>query len=115
MCTTVYKLCAQLRILNISGIRVGRLPQFVQSPAMVKKAWDKVIAGGYNNQFVVDMVQGDAGTSTNMNANEVIANLALEILGQPKGRYDIISPNNHSWHGILSPPRKEALLKIVSN
>lgn len=58
-------------------------------------ACDSVIAGELNSQFQVDMIQGGAGTSTNMNANEVIANKALEILGYPKGRYDIVHPNNH--------------------
>ena len=47
------------------------------------------------DQFPVDQFQGGAGTSVNMNANEVIANLALEILGEEKGRYDIINPNDH--------------------
>ena len=47
------------------------------------------------DQFPIDAFQGGAGTSVNMNANEVIANLALELLGEPKGKYDIINPNNH--------------------
>lgn len=102
---------------NITSICVGDFPHLVKALAMVKKACaranaklnlldnkkaeaikaacDDVISGKFNNQFVVDMIQGGAGTSTNMNANEVIANRALEILGYEKGRYDIISPNNH--------------------
>ncbi|WP_245831197.1 lyase family protein, partial [Wohlfahrtiimonas larvae] len=47
------------------------------------------------DQFPIDAFQGGAGTSVNMNTNEVIANLALEILGHEKGQYDIINPNNH--------------------
>ncbi len=47
------------------------------------------------DQFIVDPLQGGAGTSINMNANEVIANRALELLGHPKGRYEVISPNSH--------------------
>ncbi len=47
------------------------------------------------DEFVVDVIQGGAGTSTNMNANEVIANRALELLGYEKGRYDILHPLNH--------------------
>ncbi len=58
-------------------------------------ACDKIIAGEYHEQFVVDPIQGGAGTSINMNANEVIANIALEVIGKEKGQYDIISPNNH--------------------
>jgi aspartate ammonia-lyase len=58
-------------------------------------ACDDLIAGQLHDQFVVDVIQGGAGTSTNMNANEVIANRALEHLGLPKGRYDVLHPNDH--------------------
>jgi len=51
--------------------------------------------GKHHRDFKVDMIQGGAGTSTNMNANEVIANRALELMGHERGRYDIISPNSH--------------------
>lgn len=59
------------------------------------KACKEVISGKYNNQFPCDMIQGGAGTSTNMNANEVISNIALEILGHKKGEYDYCSPYDH--------------------
>ncbi|PAF50629.1 aspartate ammonia-lyase [Helicobacter sp. 13S00477-4] len=59
------------------------------------KACDKIINGEYHNQFVVDMIQGGAGTSTNMNANEVIANIALELMGYKKGEYHHCHPNDH--------------------
>ncbi|CAK7035436.1 MAG: Aspartate ammonia-lyase [Desulfovibrio sp.] len=62
--------------------------------AMVQ-ACDELIAGKHTEQFIVDPIQGGAGTSFNMNANEVIANRGLEILGKPLGAYDILSPNNH--------------------
>ena len=58
-------------------------------------ACEQLIAGRFHDQFVVDVIQGGAGTSTNMNANEVIANLALERLGFDKGRYDVLHPNDH--------------------
>jgi aspartate ammonia-lyase len=58
-------------------------------------ACDELVAGRLHEQFVVDVIQGGAGTSTNMNANEVIANLALEKLGFEKGRYDVLHPNDH--------------------
>lgn len=61
----------------------------------IVEACDVVIKGGLDDQFVVDVIQGGAGTSTNMNANEVIANQALEILGYAKGEYNIVHPNNH--------------------
>ncbi len=94
------------------------IPEFVQALAMVKKAaalanmetgrldpkignalvqaCDEILAGKMLDQFPVDPIQGGAGTSVNMNINEVISNRALEILGHPKGRYDIVSPNNHA-------------------
>jgi len=59
------------------------------------QAADEVIAGEFADQFPVDPIQGGAGTSVNMNMNEVLANRACEILGHPKGSYDIVSPNNH--------------------
>jgi len=61
----------------------------------IARAADDVIAGKLNSQFIVDPIQGGAGTSINMNTNEVIANRALEILGQPKGSYKVVSPNSH--------------------
>ncbi len=101
----------------ISGTYVGQFPTLVAALASVKEAaalaneelglLDAKIAraivgaaetlrrGEHGDQFPVDMIQGGAGTSTNMNANEVIANLALESLGLPRGSYDVIHPNNH--------------------
>lgn len=58
-------------------------------------AADEVIEGNLHEQFIVDPIQGGAGTSINMNANEVIANRALELLGKSKGDYKMISPNSH--------------------
>ena len=61
----------------------------------ITRACEELREGKFNEQFVVDMVQGGAGTSTNMNANEVIANRALELLGHEKGEYQYCHPNNH--------------------
>jgi aspartate ammonia-lyase len=58
-------------------------------------AADEILAGGLRDQFVVDVYQAGAGTSHNMNANEVIANRAAEILGEPRGTYKRIHPNDH--------------------
>jgi aspartate ammonia-lyase len=58
-------------------------------------ACDKIICGEFDDQFVVNRFQGGAGTSTNMNVNEVIANVALECLGMEKGNYEKIHPINH--------------------
>lgn len=58
-------------------------------------ACDQVLAGDHQDQFITDALQGGAGTSTNMNVNEVLCNVALEHLGHPKGSYDILHPLNH--------------------
>ncbi|MGZ5847481.1 MAG: aspartate ammonia-lyase, partial [Ramlibacter sp.] len=101
----------------ISGTPVSAMPELVRAFGYVKKATaranlelgvldesrayaimsacEKLIAGEHHDQFVVDVIQGGAGTSTNMNANEVIANLALERMGFEKGRYDVLHPNDH--------------------
>lgn len=102
---------------NISGIPISHFPTFVRSMVQVKKAsaianarlhvmaediaeaivaaCDKILDEGVcMDQFPVDVFQGGAGTSVNMNTNEVVANLALELLGYDKARYDIINPND---------------------
>ncbi len=101
----------------ISGIKLSSFPHFLNALAFVKKACalancemgvlqknradaiaaacDEVLDGKLRDQFVVDMVQGGAGTSTNMNINEVIANRALEHLGYQKGDYRQLHPNDH--------------------
>jgi len=102
---------------KITGVPISHVPEMIRALAYVKKAaalanldlglmqaniakaiagaCDEIIDGKLHKEFVVDVIQGGAGTSTNMNANEVIANRALELLGYEKGRYDIIHPNNH--------------------
>lgn len=102
---------------DITHMRLEHFPSLIRSIAMVKKAaaranatlgglqtpvagaiqqaCDEIIDGQFHDQFIVDMVQGGAGTSTNMNANEVIANRSLEILGEPRGNYKVVHPNNH--------------------
>src|SRR6266702_1879035 len=106
---------------HITGIPMNQEPYFVKALGYVKKAaamancdlgaldakvadaiilgCDRVIAGDMMDQFVTDFIQGGAGTSTNMNANEVIANLALESLGFKKGDYQHVSPNDHVNYG----------------
>ena len=61
----------------------------------IVKACDKIIAGKYQDQFVVDMINSGAGTAFNMNTNEVIANVALKILGKKLGQYEHLHPNDH--------------------
>ncbi len=106
-----------LENFKITDIPLSHFPNLVIALAMVKKsavrannklgmiddaqakvieqACDEIIDGQWHEHFVVDVIQGGAGTSTNMNANEVIANRALEIMGKQRGDYTHIHPNNH--------------------
>ena len=61
----------------------------------IVKACDKIIDGKYQDQFVVDMINSGAGTAFNMNTNEVVANVALRILGKRQGKYQFLHPNDH--------------------
>ena len=100
----------------ISGNPISRFPQLVLALAQVKKcaaranmqlkelspekanaiiaACDEILAGKLLDQFVLDAIQGGAGTSTNMNANEVICNRGLELMGKKRGQYEFLHPNN---------------------
>ena len=78
----------------MANMKSGRMPKKIGQALL--QAADEIVSGEWLDQFPVDPIQGGAGTSVNMNMNEVLCNRALEILGQPKGRYDLISPNNHA-------------------
>jgi len=73
--------------------QLGLLEDDIYHP--IASACERIINGEFHDQFVVEIIQGGAGTSTNMNANEVIANVALEIIGKEKGDYDTISALDH--------------------
>lgn len=77
----------------LTNFTLGELPEDIYKA--IDQACDEVINGKFDLEFPIDMIQGGAGTSVNMNANEVIANRALEILGHPKGAYQYCSPNDH--------------------
>jgi aspartate ammonia-lyase len=101
----------------ISNIPISTYPSLVKALACVKqacaqankelalldveqadaiiRACEEVRAGQWQDQFAVDIIQGGAGTSTNMNANEVIANRALEIMGHQRGEYRYLHPLEH--------------------
>ena len=86
----------------------------------IVKASDEILAGNLLDQFIVDSVQGGAGTSLNMNANEVIANRAIEILGGTKGDYSIVHPNDHvncgqSTNDAYPSSGKLALIRLLGN
>jgi aspartate ammonia-lyase len=101
----------------ITGIAISVYPDLIRALACIKqaaalanqdlhllseerreaivKACDEIRSGQFHDQFVVDVIQGGAGTSTNMNANEVIANRALEHMGRQRGEYQFLHPNEH--------------------
>ena len=102
---------------DISGVRIGDIPELVvalacvkqacaaanrdlgvlsdETAAVITEACEEIRQGRWHDQFVVDVMQGGAGTSTNMNANEVIANRALELLGRSRGDYAVLHPLDH--------------------
>ncbi|MDM8311052.1 aspartate ammonia-lyase [Clostridium cadaveris] len=123
---------------NITGLRLHK--DFIISLAEIKKATaitnleagvldkkvadaiveacDDIIAGKLHENFIVDPIQGGAGTSMNMNANEVIANRAIEILGGEKGDYSIVHPNDHvnngqSTNDVIPTAGKMTALKLI--
>jgi aspartate ammonia-lyase len=77
----------------LANTQVGWLDQ--KTEKAIVQACDEILAGKFLDQFVVDVFQAGAGTSFNMNVNEVIANRALEILGKSKGDYKSVNPNDH--------------------
>lgn len=81
----------------ITNFEVGRLDK--KRAEAIVSACDEIIEGKLQDQFIVDPIQGGAGTSLNMNANEVIANRAIELLGGQKGDYSIVNPNDHVNYG----------------
>src|SRR5215472_3632784 len=105
-----------LENFQLSGVLINHYPGFVEAWAIVKlaaarantdvgamkpdrlaaieKATKEVMAGKYHDQFLVDWYQGGAGTSTNMNANEVLANIGLELTGHSKGQYQFLEPHD---------------------
>ena len=81
----------------ITNCEVGLLDRKIKNA--IVQACDEILSGKFHEQFIVDAIQGGAGTSPNMNANEVIANRAIEILGGQKGDYTIVHPNDHVNYG----------------
>ena len=126
----------------ISGVPIGHYRSLIRALALVKQstaeanhavgeldtkikdaivlACAEVAEGKFDDQFVVDAIQGGAGTSTNMNANEVIANRALELAGRAKGDYEYIHPLNHvnmsqSTNDVYPTALKVALILELRN
>ena len=125
-----------LENFHMTGRRIRGYPFFVKAFAQIKKAAalankevgvleakkadaiakaaDRVIAGEFLDQFVVDMVQGGAGTSTNMNANEVITNVALEMMGHKKGEYKYLHPNDNTNLGQSTNDTYPSSIKVAT-
>ena len=100
----------------ITNEKSGKLNQ--QIAQAIIKACDEILDGNLRDQFIVDAIQGGAGTSANMNTNEVIANRAIEILGGTKGDYSIVHPNDHvnmsqSTNDVIPTAGKITVLKLL--
>src|SRR6476619_5766033 len=81
--------------LNFPVSELRPLTPFIIAPVWIRTAADEVLAGRHLEQFIVDPYQAGAGTSHNMNANEVLANRANELLGYKRGEYAPVHPNDH--------------------
>jgi len=125
-----------LENFDITGISIAVYPDLIRALAQIKQAASQanlqlglldakrtgaivaackeVIDGKWHEQFVVDVIQGGAGTSTNMNANEVIANRALELLGHRKGEYEFLHPNEQVNIGQSTNDVYPSALKIAT-
>lgn len=102
----------------ITNCEIGLLDKKIA--CAIVQACDEIIIGKFHNDFIVDPIQGGAGTSLNMNANEVIANRAIEILGGQKGDYRIVHPNDHvncsqSTNDVIPTAGKMTSLRLLKN
>ncbi len=102
----------------ITNCEIGLLDK--KKANAIVQACDEIIGGKFHNDFIVDPIQGGAGTSLNMNANEVIANRAIEILGGQKGDYSIVHPNDHvncgqSTNDVIPTAGKMTSLRLLAN
>jgi aspartate ammonia-lyase len=102
----------------ICNCEVGELT--VAKRDAIIAACDEIIAGKLHDQFICDPIQGGAGTTANMNANEVIANRAIEILGGQKGDYSLVHPNDHvnraqSTNDVIPTTAKLTAAKLLRN
>lgn len=100
----------------ITNREVGLLTKKVESA--IVQACDEILVGNLHEEFIIDPIQGGAGTSANMNVNEVIANRANEIMGGEKGAYDFVHPNDHvnmgqSTNDVIPTAGKITILKLL--
>ena len=102
----------------ITNCEVGIIDKKIANA--IVKACDEILEGKFHKDFIVDPIQGGAGTSLNMNANEVIANRAIELLGGQKGDYSIVTPNDHvncsqSTNDVIPTAGKMTSLRLLKN
>ena len=102
----------------ITNCEVGIIDKKIANA--IVKACDEILEGKFHKDFIVDPIQGGAGTSLNMNANEVIANRAIELLGGQKGDYSIVNPNDHvncsqSTNDVIPTAAKMTSLRLLKN
>lgn len=102
----------------ITNCEIGLLDKRIAGA--IVKACDEIAAGRFHDAFIVDPIQGGAGTSLNMNANEVIANRAIEILGGQKGEYSVVHPIDHvnsgqSTNDVIPTAGKMTSLRLLQN
>ncbi|HEU0015962.1 MAG TPA: aspartate ammonia-lyase [Longimicrobium sp.] len=109
----IHALAAVKEAAALANVELGLLPAEIGDA--IVRACREVRDGKLHEQFVVDVVQGGAGTSTNMNANEVIANRALELLGHRKGDYPHCHPNDHVNLSQSTNDVYPTALKIAAN
>ena len=112
----IYSLVNIKKACAITNCEIGLLAQ--EKADAIVKACDEILDGKYLEHFIVDPIQGGAGTSINMNANEVIANRAIELLGGEKGDYSIIHPNDHvnkgqSTNDVIPTAGKMTAIKLL--
>src|SRR5436305_410942 len=101
-----------------ANAELGVLPE--EKAALIERACLELRAGRFHDQFVVDVIQGGAGTSTNMNANEVVANVALELAGRPLGDYAYLNPiddvnRSQSTNDVYPTAAKIAIAMALSD
>ncbi|MFD5599570.1 aspartate ammonia-lyase [Leucobacter sp. NPDC058333] len=94
-----------------ANLEIGALDE--QRATLIDRACEEIKTGMLHDQFVVGVIQGGAGTSTNMNANEVITNRALELAGHAKGDYSFINPNDHTNHSQSTNDTYPTAIKIA--
>jgi len=115
-CKLIVSLAEVKKAAAITNKNADLLPPTIANAII--NACDEIICGKLHEEFIVDPIQGGAGTSANMNANEVIANRAIELLGGTKGNYKIIHPNDHvnmaqSTNDVFPTAGKLAVLKML--